>query len=135
MGDSLQSGDVMSVQATSLVTAEGFADFVARPQNADRWFELAREEIIELRPPKKSHGMVCGNVARILGNYAITAGSGYVATNDVGYITERDPDSVRAPMSPTGTILRPSPLQILAIQKSLRSLPWKYFRPMTELVA
>lgn len=87
----------MSILTTSQVSAEAFADFVARPENADRWFELQRGEIVELPPPKKRHGIVCGNIARILGNYAVGVGSGYVTTNDAGYITERNPDSVRGP--------------------------------------
>lgn len=86
----------MSIVTPSLVTAETFADFMARPENADRWFELQRGEIVELPPPKKPHGIVCGNVARILGNYAVSA-AGYVTSNDAGYITERNPDSVRGP--------------------------------------
>jgi len=87
----------MAIAATTPLTAEAFAAFIARPENADRWFELERGEIIELPPPKKPHGIVCGNVARLLGNFAITAKIGYVTTNDAGYITERGPDSVRGP--------------------------------------
>ncbi len=87
----------MATVTTTPVTAEGFAAFVARPENVDRWFELERGEIIELPPPKKPHGIVCGNVARLLGNFAMTAKFGYVTTNDAGYITERGPDSVRGP--------------------------------------
>ncbi len=87
----------MSTLATPLMTVDKFAAFVARPENADRWFELDRGEIVELPPPTKPHGVVCGNVARMLGNHAITTQSGYVTTNDAGYITERDPDSVRGP--------------------------------------
>lgn len=87
----------MSTAVPSLMTAEGFAAFVARPENGDRWFELDRGEIIELPPPKKPHGIVCGNVARLLGNFAVSTKSGYVTTNDAGYITERGPDSVRGP--------------------------------------
>ena len=87
----------MATVASPLVTAEVFAEFVARPDNADRWFELERGKIIELPPPKKPHGVVCGNIARILGNYAVATGTGYVTTNDAGYITERTPDSVRGP--------------------------------------
>jgi Uma2 family endonuclease len=87
----------MATVATLPVTAENFAAFVARPENADRWFELERGEIIELPPPKKPHGNVCGNIARFLGNYAVATGAGYVTANDAGYITERSPDSVRGP--------------------------------------
>jgi Uma2 family endonuclease len=87
----------MATVATTPVTVESFSVFVSLPENADRWFELERGEIIELPPPKKPHGIVCGNVARILGNYAVSIKTGYVTTNDAGYITERSPDSVRGP--------------------------------------
>src|SRR5436305_4827758 len=87
----------MATVATSPVTVEMFSDFVSLPENADRWFELQRGEIVELPPPKKPHGIVCANVSRILGNYAVSVGIGYVTTNDAGYVTERSPDSVRGP--------------------------------------
>lgn len=87
----------MATVATTPATVESFSAFVSLPENADRWFELERGEIIELPPPKKPHGIVCGNVARILGNYAVSVQRGYVTTNEAGYITERSPDSVRGP--------------------------------------
>lgn len=87
----------MATATTTPLTAESFAAFVGRPQNADRWFELERGEIVEWPPPKKPHGVVCGNVARLLGNFAVAAKFGYVTTNDAGFITERGPDSVRGP--------------------------------------
>ena len=33
---------------TRLMTAEEFCDWVQRPENANRWFELVRGEVIEL---------------------------------------------------------------------------------------
>ena len=50
-----------------------------------------------LGPLSQYHGFVCGNISRILGNYAITRRSGYVCTNDAGVIVGRNPDSVRGP--------------------------------------
>lgn len=83
--------------AVSPLTAEQFADWVRRPENAGRWFELVRGEVIELPPPTRPHGVVCSNVAWLLGNYVRQTGLGYVATNDSGVILERDPDTVRGP--------------------------------------
>jgi Uma2 family endonuclease len=88
----------MSTGATTrLLTAEEFHDFVHRPENRDRWFELVRGEVIEVPPPTRPHGFVCLNVGRILGNYTFQQGHGYVAGNDSGVILERDPDTVRGP--------------------------------------
>lgn len=78
-------------------TAEDFHDFVHRPENRDKWFELVRGEVIELPPPTRIHGSVCANVARVLGNYTFARRKGYVTTNDSGVILERDPDTVRGP--------------------------------------
>jgi Uma2 family endonuclease len=79
------------------MTAEEFFDFVHRPENANRWFELVRGEVIELPPPMKVHGVVSANAARILGNFAVNRSKGYVTSNDSGVILERDPDTVRGP--------------------------------------
>jgi Uma2 family endonuclease len=83
--------------ATTLMTAEEFYDWVRRPENENRWFELVRGEVIELPPPAKRHGVVSANVARILGNYTLSKNLGYVACNDSGVILERSPDTVRGP--------------------------------------
>jgi Uma2 family endonuclease len=79
------------------MTAEEFCDWVHRPENADRWFELVRGEVIELPPPWKRHGAVCINVAWALGSHVRQRGKGYLTSNDSGVILERDPDTVRGP--------------------------------------
>jgi Uma2 family endonuclease len=79
------------------MTAEEFYEFVHRPENADRWFELVRGEVIELPPPKKPHGVVCTRVGRLLDQYAEQRGAGYATCNDAGVILTRDPDIVRGP--------------------------------------
>jgi Uma2 family endonuclease len=83
--------------AATLMTAEEFYDWVHRPENANRWFELVRGEVVELPPPTKRHGVVSANIARILGNYTVAQGVGYVTSNDSGVILERSPDTVRGP--------------------------------------
>lgn len=85
------------VVTTKKMTAEEFCDWVHQPENANKWFELVRGEVIELPPPQRPHGVVSANVARIIGNYTFERGKGYVAGNDSGVILERDPDTVRGP--------------------------------------
>jgi Uma2 family endonuclease len=79
------------------MTAEEFLEFVERPENEERFFELVRGEVIGLSRPKLPQGVVCGNTGRILGNYTFARRKGYVASNDTGVILERDPDTVRGP--------------------------------------
>jgi Uma2 family endonuclease len=88
----------MSTESTvKLMTAEEFGEWVHRLENANRWFELERGEVIELPPPSKRHGAVCGNVNYVLGAYVRHQRKGYVTCNDSGVILERDPDTVRGP--------------------------------------
>ena len=82
---------------TRLMTAEEFCDWVHRPENTDRSFELVRGEVIELPPPMKRHGVVTGNLARLIGNYLFQRRKGYLTSNDSGVILEHDPDTVRGP--------------------------------------
>lgn len=79
------------------MTAEEFCDWVQRPENRNRWFELVRGEVIELPPPIKIHGRVCANVAFVLETYVRRRRNGYITTNDAGVILEREPDTVRGP--------------------------------------
>ena len=79
------------------MTAVEFFDWVHQPENRGRYFELERGEVVEMPPPGKYHGFVCGNVAGILRDYCIQNGRGYVCTNDAGVIVEQDPDTVRGP--------------------------------------
>ncbi len=87
----------MATVATPLMTAAEFYDFVHRPENRDRIFELEQGEVVEMSMPGKRHGLVCANVSGILRNFAIATKKGYVCSNDTGVIVERDPDTVRGP--------------------------------------
>jgi Uma2 family endonuclease len=87
----------MATAQTKLLTAEEFFEFVHRPGNRDRFFELYRGEIIEMPPPNRRHGSICEKVAWTLGSYARQRQKGDVCTNDTGFIVERDPDTVRGP--------------------------------------
>lgn len=79
------------------MTAAEFYDWVHRPENRNRYFELDRGEVVEMPPPGKRHGFVCANIARILGNFAAQRHKGYVCSNDAGMLLEQDPDTVRGP--------------------------------------
>ena len=59
---------------TKLMTAEEFCDWVHRPENDNKWFELVRGEVIELPPPTKPHGVVCRNVSPLLWHTSCSGG-------------------------------------------------------------
>jgi Uma2 family endonuclease len=77
--------------------AEEFFDWVHRPENRDRHFELERGEVVEVSRPGERHGSTCLNVGRILLNYTFARRKGYACSNDTGLLLERDPDTVRGP--------------------------------------
>jgi len=87
----------MSIATTKGMTVQEFLEFVHRPENRDRFFELERGEIVEMPPPTKYHGFICGNIGRVLGMYSVNRGRGYVCTNGSGVIVEEDPATVRGP--------------------------------------
>jgi Uma2 family endonuclease len=87
----------MATVAIKPMTADEFFDFVHRPENRDRFFELERGEIVEMPPPKKYHGFVCCNAGMILWAFAARRKKGYPVTNDSGIIVETAPDTVRGP--------------------------------------
>jgi Uma2 family endonuclease len=84
--------------ATKLMTAEEFYEFVNRPENAERSFELVRGEVSEEMPrPGELHCVICSNVNFILGTYLRQVKRGRVLCNDPGILLEREPDTVRGP--------------------------------------
>jgi Uma2 family endonuclease len=80
-----------------LMTADEFYDWVLRPENQGRHFELVRGEVVEMSRPGELHGVICGNVAWVLNNYVRQRRRGRVLSNDPGVILEKDPDTVRGP--------------------------------------
>src|SRR5947207_12298722 len=86
-----------TVTTPAKMTAEEFAAWVERPENADRWFELVRGEVIELPRPNRISGVVCINVGYRLEDYVRQRNFGYVTINNAGVILERAPDTVRGP--------------------------------------
>jgi Uma2 family endonuclease len=79
------------------MTAEEFFDWVHRPENMDRVFELEAGEVVEMSRPGGRHGVVCGNAGRILGNFTFQRRKGFVCSNDTGIVLARAPDTVRGP--------------------------------------
>ena len=65
-----------------LMTVDEFYEFVNRRENQARSFELVRGEVIEVSRPTRPHSIVCGNAARILGNFTFRKKKGYIAAND-----------------------------------------------------
>lgn len=87
----------MSTATTTRMTADEFWEFTQRPENAGKFLELERGEVVEMPSPGKYHGFVCGNIVARLWLYAGQAGKGYVCSNDSGVLVEQDPDTVRGP--------------------------------------
>src|SRR5262249_1494039 len=87
----------MATVATRTMTAEEFYEWAHRPENRDKHCELERGEAVEMSRPGKRHGLICGNVTRLLGNFAAQRKKGYVCSNDTGVVVERGPDTVRGP--------------------------------------
>lgn len=59
------------------------------------WCELERGEIIHLSPGGMNHSGPCARVAMLLGVWADRTGLGRVYGNEIGVVTQRDPDTVR----------------------------------------
>lgn len=76
-----------------LLTAEEYARL---PEDGRRT-ELVRGEILEMNVPVPRHGEVCVNLAAALKRFLKSNPLGRVASNDSGFLTERNPDSVRGP--------------------------------------
>ena len=47
--------------------------------------------------PNFQHGKLCARIGRLVGNYSEERSLGHVLSNDSGFVTERDPDTVRGP--------------------------------------
>ena len=87
----------MSAATTKLMTAEEFFEWQDRAEDQDKRFELVRGEIEEMPSPGERHGVVCANVAWVLGSFVRQRKKGYILSNDPGIVLERDPDTVRGP--------------------------------------
>jgi len=84
-----------TLTATATLTADEFYDHMQRSENRHKHCELEHGEIVELSVPKTLHGLICANIAFFLISFVKQRGVGYVCSNDSGFITQRDPDTVR----------------------------------------
>jgi Uma2 family endonuclease len=76
---------------TALMTAEEFA-----AKYDDAPFELVRGKVVPLAMPGHfNHGVACARFARHLANFVEDRGLGFVASNDVYVVVERNPDTLR----------------------------------------
>jgi Uma2 family endonuclease len=82
--------------AKKLMTADEFWEFVHRPENLDRDFELIRGEVVEVSRPRTPHGRVAFRVAYLLEQYAERVGRGYVVTES-GVVLSESPATVVGP--------------------------------------
>src|SRR5687767_14698866 len=102
-----------SKSKTKRMTAEQFLRWSHLPENEAGCYELYRGEIIEVPPPQHPHGVYCWLASKILTEYLIKRGDGYLCTNDTGIIVERKPDTVRGAdlilflKSPADGIIKP----------------------------
>jgi Uma2 family endonuclease len=78
-----------------LLTAEEFF-LLPKPTGGSRQ-ELVRGEIVTMPPHGGSHGVCCSKAGRHIGNFVEGNSDGTVVSNGTGFITDRDPDSVRGP--------------------------------------
>jgi Uma2 family endonuclease len=62
---------------TRLRTIDEFDEFIAKPQNHDRLFELINGEIVE-KVPTQRHGLIAGNIFGFFWNYSRANGIGFV---------------------------------------------------------
>lgn len=82
----------MTTQAWKLMTADEFAS-LGDIGPAD----LIRGKVVCLTRPRPRHGRVAQNVSRALDDHVRVHKLGQVYGSEIGYLVERDPDTVRAP--------------------------------------
>lgn len=79
------------------MTADEFWEFVHRPENHDRDFDLIRGEVFEVSRPTKPHGRVCIRIAMFIEQYAERVGKGYTVGNDSGVVLGARSETVVGP--------------------------------------
>lgn len=82
---------------TTRMTVDEYWEFVNRPENADRLFELHKGEVVEMSRPTTLHGIVAGNIGFDLITYARRVRKGFVTVNDAGVVLEEKPGTVVGP--------------------------------------
>jgi Uma2 family endonuclease len=85
----------MTTVTQKLITAEEFFGMPSPPDGSQQ--ELVRGVIVTMPPPGGRHGACCLKVGRRIGNYVEEKALGTATSNDTGFVSERDPDTVRGP--------------------------------------
>jgi Uma2 family endonuclease len=130
------------------LTAEEFF-LLPDPDDGSRQ-ELVRGEVVTMPPPGGLHGVTCTKVVIKIGVFLNTGPGGTLTCNDTGFITQRQPDSVRGPditywsrerlkEVPVGYIETPPDLLALVVSpsntsKQIRSKLIEYFARGVRLV-
>jgi Uma2 family endonuclease len=84
-----------AITQKKLLTAEEFFQLPGPSDGSQQ--ELVRGEIVTMPPPGGLHGVTCSKTDRRLGAFIDSGPGGTLVCNDTGFITERNPDSVRGP--------------------------------------
>ncbi len=85
----------MATLAKKLITAE---EFLLMPDPGDGFKrELVRGVIVMMSPAGGRHGVCCAKIIRRVGFFVDAHELGHVMANDTGFVSERGPDTVRAP--------------------------------------
>src|SRR5680860_309761 len=79
--------------STKLMTAQDLWNLGDRGDNC----ELIRGELVELVPPGTVHGRTMTNLAVLLGSFVKAHQLGRVYAGDVGFVLQRNPDTVLGP--------------------------------------
>jgi Uma2 family endonuclease len=85
----------MTTATQKLITAEEFFQMPDPPDGSRQ--ELVRGVIITMPPPGGRHGACCSRIIRRVSAFVEDQRLGTVFANDTGFVSERDPDSVRGP--------------------------------------
>lgn len=89
--------DAAVTTPAKLMTVDEFWDFVHRPENAERFFELRRGEVIEMSRPASPHGIVTSALATELTLHSRRVKRGFVTSNDSGVVLSERPGTVVGP--------------------------------------
>jgi Uma2 family endonuclease len=85
----------MATVGQRLITAEEFMKMPDPPDGSQQ--ELIRGVIITMPPPMGRHGVCCMKVGFTVYSFVSANKLGHVTSNDAGFISERNPDTVRGP--------------------------------------
>jgi len=83
----------MPAVASRGVTLEEFLDM----EDPDQRLELLDGEVFEMTIPKSQHGIICGRLARYIGNFVDDHNLGWTTSNDSSVIIRGPKDSLIGP--------------------------------------